>query len=233
MQQQRGQQKPGVDYVLNHPDLLPMLVKGYESLEIALMTGSMLRECLKHESLTKSLLYSNDFNLFFVYVELPTFDVASDAFASFREMLTKHKTICAEFLNSQYDSVFESYTKLLNSYNYATRRQSLKLLGELLLDRKNFAVMTKYIASTDNLKLIMNMLRDESKAIQFEAFHVFKVFVANPKKPDQIKHILAKNQQKLVDYLSSFHNDKDDDQFKEEKAFLIKEISNLQSPSSS
>jgi calcium binding protein 39 len=35
--------------------------------------------------------------------------------------------------------------------------------------------MTRYISSEDNLKVMMNLLRDKSKNIQFEAFHVFKV----------------------------------------------------------
>jgi calcium binding protein 39 len=48
-------------------------------------------------------------------------------------------------------------------------------LGELLLDRHNFNVMTRYISNPDNLKLMMNMLREKSRSIQFEAFHVFKV----------------------------------------------------------
>lgn len=52
----------------------------------------------------------------------------------------------------------------------------VQLLGELLLDRTNFHVMTKYIAQASNLKLMMNLLRDPSKNIQFEAFHVFKVW---------------------------------------------------------
>ena len=51
----------------------------------------------------------------------------------------------------------------------------LQLLGELLLDRHNFTVMTKYISNTANLKLMMDLLRDKSRNIQFEAFHVFKV----------------------------------------------------------
>ena len=94
--------------------------------------------------------------------------------------------------------VFEYYQRLLNSENYVTRRQSLKvcqplcaslgllpllcvqLLGELLLDRHNFTVMSRYISSPDNLKLMMNMLRDHSRNIQFEAFHVFKVLGLSP-----------------------------------------------------
>lgn len=67
------------------------------------------------------------------------------------------------------------YTTLLLSPNYVTKRQSLKLLGEILLDRTNFNVMTRYISSEENLKMMMNLLRDKSKNIQFEAFHVFKV----------------------------------------------------------
>lgn len=35
--------------------------------------------------------------------------------------------------------------------------------------------MTRYINNPDNLKLMMNMLREKSRNIQFEAFHVFKV----------------------------------------------------------
>ena len=54
-----------------------------------------------------------------------------------------------------------------------------QLLGELLLDRHNFTIMTIYISNPDNLKLMMNMLREKSRNIQFEAFHVFKVSVCD------------------------------------------------------
>jgi calcium binding protein 39 len=69
--------------------------------------------------------------------------------------------------------------------------------------------MTRYIANDVNLKMMMNLLRDKSKNIQFEAFHVFKVFVANPKKPPQIETILRRNKEKLLVFLQNFHNDKD------------------------
>lgn len=51
----------------------------------------------------------------------------------------------------------------------------MQLLGELLLERSNLKVMVRYVADEDNLKLMMNLLRDSSRSIQFEAFHVFKV----------------------------------------------------------
>lgn len=39
--------------------------------------------------------------------------------------------------------------------------------------------MTRYISKAENLKLMMNLLRDKSPNIQFEAFHVFKVARVN------------------------------------------------------
>lgn len=96
------------------------------------------------------------------------------------------------------NSLSAQYQNLLNSKNYVTRRQSLKLLGELLLDRHNFNTMTKYISNPDNLRLMMELLRDKSRNIQYEAFHVFKVFVANPNKPKPISDILNRNREKLV-----------------------------------
>lgn len=63
---------------------------------------------------------------------------------SLQELLTRHKMLCAEFLEANYDQVFTHYQQLLNSENYVTRRQSLKLLGELLLDRHNFTVFRIY-----------------------------------------------------------------------------------------
>lgn len=111
-------------------------------------------------------------------------------------------------IENNYESFFNNYGKLLHSENYVTKRQSLKLLGELLLDRANFNIMTRYISDKENLKLMMNLLRSTSRNIQYEAFHVFKVFVANPNKPEPITKILIKNKDKLVKFLTNFHNDR-------------------------
>eukprot|EP01126_Amoeba_proteus_P009906 TRINITY_DN1378_c0_g1_i7.p1 TRINITY_DN1378_c0_g1~~TRINITY_DN1378_c0_g1_i7.p1 ORF type:complete len:175 (+),score=21.93 TRINITY_DN1378_c0_g1_i7:720-1244(+) len=165
---------------------------------------------------------------FFALIQSENFDIATNSFGTFKDLLTKHKVIVAQFLEANYTAVFEAYTVLLTSQNYVTKRTSLKLLGELLLDRSNFHVMTRYISDASNLKLMLTLLRDPSRNIQFEAFHVFKVFVANPKKTEKILQILTRNKDKLVQYLSDFHNDRsEDEQFMEERAYLIRQIQTL------
>ncbi|CAK4712556.1 unnamed protein product [Aphanomyces euteiches] len=218
-----------VAYIERQPQIISALVRGYENSDIALNCGTMLRESIRHESLARQVLYSDDLWKFFDnYVHLPNFDVSSDAFATFKDLLTRHKTLVSAFFESHFDVVFDKYNKLLSSENYVTRRQSLKLLGEILLDRSNFDVMMRYICKRENLKMMMNLLRDTSANIQFEAFHVFKVFVANPKKPNDITQILLNNKDKLIAYLEKFQNEKEEEQFVEEKALLIRTLRTLE-----
>jgi calcium binding protein 39 len=90
----------------------------------------ILRECIKHECLAQILFDSTEGNNIydlFTYIELPTFDVASDAFATFQELMTRHRMLVAGFITESYDRVIPEFNKLLSSENYVTRRQSLKV----------------------------------------------------------------------------------------------------------
>ncbi|KAE8723382.1 calcium-binding protein 39-like isoform 2 [Hibiscus syriacus] len=211
-----------VEYIENHMELLDFLVACYDNKEIALHCGNMLRECIKFPTLAQYMLNSASFVLFFKYVELPTFDVASDSFSTFKDLLTKHGTVVSEYLTAHYDEFFDMYEKLLTSSNYVTRRQSLKLLSDFLLEPSNSNIMKRYVLEVRYLKVMMTLL---------------KVFVANPNKPKEIKIILAKNHEKLVDLLQNLSlslcssvkkqlsvTGGEDEEFEEEKELIIKEI---------
>lgn len=227
LRRQIGTRSPTVEYISNRPDIIFNALKGYGNAEIALNTGSILKDMLRYEPLARLLLYSDQLYTFPNYIENTTFGISCDAFGNMKETLTRHKPMVASYLDPNYDRFFNMYTTLILSSNYVTKRQSLKLLGEILLDRANYSIMTRFIASEANLKMMMNFLRDKSRNIQFEAFHVFKVFVANPNKPPQIASILRRNKDKLLQFLREFHNDKDDEQFNDEKQFLIAQIQQL------
>ncbi|XP_055811245.1 putative MO25-like protein At5g47540 [Solanum dulcamara] len=215
-------------YLEANIDLMDILVAGYENIEMALHYGTMLRECIRHQSVARYVLESEHVKKFFDYIQLPNFDIAADAAATFKELLTRHKSTVAEFLSKNYDWFFAEYnSKLLESSNYITRRQAIKLLGDILLDRSNSAVMTRYVSSRDNLRILMNLLRESSKSIQIEAFHVFKLFAANKNKPSDIVSILVANRSKLLRLFADFKTDKEDEQFEADKAQVVKEIASL------
>ncbi|KAH9749829.1 putative MO25-like protein [Citrus sinensis] len=182
------------DYLEANIDLLDILIAGYENTDMALHYGAMLRECIRHQSVARYVLESQHMKKFFDYIQLPNFDIAADAAATFKFF-------------AEYNS------KLLESSNYITRRQAVKLLGDILLDRSNSVVMTRY---------------ESSKSIQIEAFHVFKLFAANQNKPPDIVSILVANRSKLLRLFADFKTDKEDEQFEADKAQVVKEIAGLE-----
>eukprot|EP00636_Phaeomonas_parva_P015184 CAMPEP_0118877802 /NCGR_PEP_ID=MMETSP1163-20130328/17959_1 /TAXON_ID=124430 /ORGANISM="Phaeomonas parva, Strain CCMP2877" /LENGTH=367 /DNA_ID=CAMNT_0006813557 /DNA_START=25 /DNA_END=1128 /DNA_ORIENTATION=+ len=217
-------------YLVETEDVLDMLIHGYESQELGVLCGTMLRETTRKPALLRLVLYNEDriWPFFDDFVHREDFALSSDAFSTLRQMLTENKDVAAEFLHEKFEEVFRRYDRLLNSENYATKRQSIKLLSQILLDRKNYKVMIRYISEKQNLKNIMMLLRDRHANIQYEAFHVFKVFVANPNKSDGVLGVLLNNQQKLIQFLSNFQNEKEEEQFVEEKQLLIRTLEALQ-----
>lgn len=216
------------DYLEANQDLLDILMSGYENMEIAIHYSTMLRDCICHQVAARYVLDSEHMKNFFEYIQFPDFNIASDAFRTFKELLTRHKSSVAEFFSRNYDWFFAEFnSKLLSSSNYIIRRQAIQLLGDILMERSNMTVMVWYVSSKEHLIILMNLLRGQSKAIQVEAFHVFKLFAANQNKPPEIVGILATNKNKLLRFLADFTLDKEDKQFEADKAQVITEISAL------
>lgn len=59
LRRQVGSRLPTVEYLVSKPDIVFASLSGYENEEVALNTGMILREMLKHEPLAKILLYSD------------------------------------------------------------------------------------------------------------------------------------------------------------------------------
>ncbi|XP_027331830.1 putative MO25-like protein At5g47540 [Abrus precatorius] len=216
-------------YLENNLDIVDMVLHAYEEGgDIALTYGAVARECMRHQCVARHVLESEHMKKFFEFVQLPNFEIASDAGATFKELLTRHKSTVAEFLSKNYDWFFKEYNQLLESTSYFTRRHGIKLLGDMLLDRSNSAVMVRYVSSLGNMRILMNLLRDSNKTIQLDTFHVFKLFVANQNKPPEIVGILVTNKHKLLQFLGNFNTDKADEQFQADKQQVISEIIALQ-----
>ncbi|KAF5176852.1 Mo25-like protein [Thalictrum thalictroides] len=72
------------DYLEANKDLMDVLLLGYESTDMALHYGGMLRECIRHQCIARYVLESENMKKFFDYIQLPNFDIGSDASATFK-----------------------------------------------------------------------------------------------------------------------------------------------------
>jgi len=231
---QIGTRYPTVNHIAENKEIIFYLLNGYSQKDVTTVSccGDMLRECMERETLTRILLGDERFFRIFDFIVLDSFDISSDAHRTFKTIMLKHRGLVSEFLQTNYEMFFAKYAALLNTTNYATLRQSLKLLSELLLGRDNFAVLQRYISDEQNLKEIMTLLTNESPNIKFESFHVFKCFVANPNKPYGVAKILFRNQDNLISFLENFDVDgrSEDETFQDERRFLIRSIRDLREP---
>ncbi|KAH9745146.1 putative MO25-like protein [Citrus sinensis] len=156
-------------------DIMDTLILDYEDGDVALTYGAIARECIRHQSVARYVLESEHMKKFFSFLQIPNFDIASDAQATFK--------------------FFQEYnSQLLESSSYITKRHAVK---------------------------------DSNKNIQFESFHVFKLFVANQNKPPEIISVLIANRSKLLRFFSDFNIDKVNEQFEADKSLVIREIATL------
>ncbi len=247
------------DYIeINFDPVLNHIVKGYDcsthgATDVGLHCGAMYRSCLKHVSLYGELVSTTErvekyvLPLLDEYVHVPNFDISSCAMESLKLVFTagsegtgmgdevaqrQMAELAASFLVRDYDIIWDQRfnPKLMSDQaNYMTKRVALQILSTVLLTRSNYAVMIKYVNSRKNLILVMHLLRDTSPHITLDAFHVFKVFVANPNKIPEVTKILKDNSPKLCAYLETLHHDKEasDTQFRDEKALIVSTLRSI------
>eukprot|EP00747_Dinoflagellata_sp_TGD_P208874 gnl/TRDRNA2_/TRDRNA2_82318_c0_seq1.p1 gnl/TRDRNA2_/TRDRNA2_82318_c0~~gnl/TRDRNA2_/TRDRNA2_82318_c0_seq1.p1 ORF type:complete len:364 (-),score=85.17 gnl/TRDRNA2_/TRDRNA2_82318_c0_seq1:50-1141(-) len=222
-------EQPVVEYVQNHPRIIQRLLEGCRNAEVALHCNTMLRSCARHPQLSRTLLEARVAEALIDLCRHQSFDVSSDAFSSLRELILTHKVVSAAYLELHFAEFFGRFNALLQDDHYVTQRQALRLLGEMLLDRKFMEVMLAYVSEEQFLMIHMNLLKDTSKAIQFEAFHVFKIYAVNPNKPPRIQRILFRNREKLVKLLSTFQPNRENDEcFLQDRKAVIQALKTLE-----
>ncbi|PPD66632.1 hypothetical protein GOBAR_DD36492 [Gossypium barbadense] len=72
------------DFLEANLDLMDILIAGYENTDMALHYGAMLRECIRHQTVARHVLESEHMKKFYDYIQLPNFDIAADAAATFK-----------------------------------------------------------------------------------------------------------------------------------------------------
>lgn len=201
-----------VGYVRRHTQMAQVFMDGCDNSEIALHCGVMLRSCARHVELAEVFLESGMAYTLLEQVLGKGFDVSTDAFGSLRELLLGNKDMTKTWLMTNFVSFFSLYHRMFETGEYVILRQSLKLLGDMLLDRSFVKVMLRYVSEEKHLVIHMNFLLSSSVAIQYEAFNLFKIFVANPQKPPRIQKILCKNRAGLLDLLANLRSHKSEDE---------------------
>jgi calcium binding protein 39 len=220
---------PVAAWVAAHPAWLDQLLGFYDFPELAVCTGEMLRICTKYEPLAQILQAPERLDRLFSHFTEAHFDVSADSFATFRELILNAPQADV-FLRENRQPIVDRLHATLVETNYAPCRQTLKLLGEIIMTFDDF--QDRYLTDEKNLIIMMKLMVSTYKNISMEAFHIFKLFVAKEEKPEPILKILRNNSQKLVQFLGNLLDGIEDREIQQEKDFLIGELGALSPPRS-
>merc|ERR1711879_647512 len=142
----------------------------------------------------------------------------NDAFETLELILTRDCARGCAFLTRKNDDELDNYDQFFGAYNemlfandaiYATKRRGFKLLCDILESKEYKSIMMKYISDKANLKRVLVVLGDKKEAntVTFEAFHVFKLFLGNPRKVPDVYRVLHRNKTRLETMLETFQKE--------------------------
>lgn len=223
-----GNDLPTVDYLVHQkPEVLIMLMKSPEHLDVALVCGQILRDCARFEVINRFIIYHPLFWNLFKYAQIPIFEIATDVFVTLQQILTTHRKLVSEFLGKNCEQITSNINHLMKSENYVTKRQSVRLLSELVMQKLNHMFLMYYFDDTTSLKVVMLLLSDKLKNVQMEGFHIFKFFVAKPKKSQKVLDILIKNKENFTQFFNNFDVGGTGTSVVEERDYIMGEIQKL------
>lgn len=216
---------PILKYLRDRPAILTVILDGCGHQEAFHHYGLLLQRCAECEELAKDLLQAGAFPRLIEQVQCPNFDMSAEAFASLRALLLMQKPLIAEYISKDFADFFALYHTLLEqNREYIVVRQALRLLGEILLNGAFREVMVEYIRNDRFLQIHMNLLRSDSVPVNLEAFHIFKIFVANPRQPPRVTKILCRNRDRLIRHLEAFGPKQRDESFKQDLGTIIETL---------
>ncbi|KAH8582288.1 MO25-family [Cryptosporidium sp. chipmunk genotype I] len=173
----------------------------------------------KSNEITQHLIYKQE--IFTNLIKLSgnqCFDISSDAISTLRCYLFVSPKMTNEYILKNQQTFFSNIFKILiQSTEYVPQRHGLRLLNQLLSLKELSKVMTVFSSNCEYLKVFMNLITSHLNTISFEAFHIFKLFVANPNKSPGIQKALYKNKDKIVEFLIYFQTSRTDPQFISDK----------------
>mmetsp|Transcript_130212 Transcript_130212/g.417932 ORF Transcript_130212/g.417932 Transcript_130212/m.417932 type:complete len:454 (-) Transcript_130212:581-1942(-) len=221
-----------VDYLRSHLRIFELLLEGSGHPEVFTHCAHMIRACTRYPQLVEALLREGAARRLMDLASHQSFDISSEAFSSLRELMLAQRPVSAQYMTDNFAEFFaQCHTLLQPDMDYVARRQALRLLGDMLLDRTFMGSMLAYVSNEQFLQIHMNLLRDSSKTIQLDAFHVFKIFVANPQKPARVLAILCKNRERLLKLLGSLSGKSDRNaSFEEDLRTVITVLKALEAP---
>lgn len=214
-------------YLIDRPEVLDLLFSYLNYNNLSSTANILLRSCIAIREFTQ-FLYQKQYVLSFIrFLASDNFELTTAAFKTFEDMLLTYPEITYSYIIDNYQVYSLEFKTLLASPVYLIKMLFLPMLFQLLAKEECRALMMIFLSDTQNLQLIIPLLRSDSKKIKHAAYNIFKLFVINPRKTHAITRVLSMNKVALVKTIRHIHISRSATELLEERASLIATLRTL------
>jgi hypothetical protein len=116
-----------VEYMQNNPQIPELLLKGSGRQDVFSHCAHMLKSLARCPQLIVVLNEHGAARILIGLARHQSFDIASEAFSSLRELLLAQKAVSASCVMTNFTEFFGLYHEMLQGQEYVTQRQALRL----------------------------------------------------------------------------------------------------------
>uniref|UniRef100_A0A7S3PIF8 SPIN90/Ldb17 leucine-rich domain-containing protein n=1 Tax=Aplanochytrium stocchinoi TaxID=215587 RepID=A0A7S3PIF8_9STRA len=190
----------------------------------AIFRNTIMHECVYRECLCEDLRIIKHLIAHCVETQNP------HSFGILEMILMRDRNAVSALLqeNDNAPMFFQKYVRLFECKDYHLLARIVRILADMLLDKQNLYVSKMFIGEGEYLLLVLRLLLIPDKIVNLEAFHVLKVFVANPEMKNEVAHTLMSNSEGLILYIKELlRDDEQDDVTLAERDLIIRVLFGL------
>jgi hypothetical protein len=192
-------------YLLStNPVILSTLLQNFPDPSVGRTSSTLVQEFIRSEPVCARVLKEKVLHLpMFAFCKSTDFDLATEAFSTVITLFTKHPATAVKHMISKYDEFIELYNTLLRSKQYITVRQALRGMHDILQSKQHFKFLIRYVNDPAQLHVILRSLFGKTQSTKLEAFAIFRIFVANPKKQQGVIDSMVEHMDRILALLDS------------------------------
>ena len=217
-------------HIQQNPETLTTLLQYFEHPKISNISHTLIRSCANVASFTTFLFENGTVGSFIQYLFGDSFDKISTAFTTYDALITSHLEISGPYISDpKHWPIFQiQFKQLMCSPNYLIKLNFMPILLKFITCKEvHSTIFMPFLADVENLMLSMFLLEAKSKRVQANGYSLFKLFVINPRKTDQIYEVLKGNKTKLLKLLKDMNFDSEDREFEQSRQDLMTRIRNM------
>ena len=214
-------------FFLNNIKYLEIFLNYLTNSHLTLYINLILRSCFLNEQFIHFLFENNIPSMFYQYFNINSFDILSSNFQTFEDLLFNFSEYSMDYISTNYQIYSIFFKLMLMKSNYLIKLLFLPLLLKILINENSKIILLNFLSDSENLFFILNLFNTNSIRILNATYHIFKLFILNPKKNYLIKSIIISNNEQILKLLKKIKFNIDDIDLINQKDLLINKIVNL------